>query len=387
MKKIINIVFSVAVVAILAINAAVAVTVKKDVNKYENRTAEKFEKLTGESFSEGNFQTSFEAALCDRVCFAENMKKLYNDAMSIFLKRMITSTVKSEGVKYIKLGDRNLIGDNIVWDPSVFEWNEQALKTRADLYNGLKEKHPDKEFYLYYIEKDTDINFETGEKLGAFECLRDNLEFDADKIARFEVSGFEDYRKYFFKTDHHWNHEGSYKAYTDLVKLFKIEDEPLQNKGIVKIADDFSGSKATGETEGYKEEFWGYKYDFPEMKVTLTGYNADDYGQRDEYNSGKKSTEDLSYTDYYGYDEADIVLDTGNEQRENILIIGESYDNAVLKLIASHFHRTHCVDLRGYARVVGRFSLSDYIEKNDIDKIVFMGNLDYIVLDEFIVED
>ena len=306
---------------------------------------------------------------------------------SAFLKSMIKTTVTKENLKYVKLGEGNLFGENLVWNPSVFEWHEGLIVERANLYNELMKKHPELEFYLYYIEKDTDINFETGEKMGAFECLRDNLIFDEDKIARFEVKGFEDYKTNFFKTDHHWNHEGAYVAYNDLLKLFKIEDEPIKAKGKVKIADNFSGSKATGEAAGYTEEFWAYKYDFPKMKVTLTGVDAPDYGFRDEYNRGERDTENLSYTDYYGYDEADIVLDTQNVERDNLLIIGESYDNAVLKLIASHFNRTHCVDLRGYIYTYGSFSLSDYVKKNDIDKVLFMGNLDYIILDTFIVED
>lgn len=387
MKKALDIVFSVVVIGALTAGLVTALFVKKDINVYENRTAEKFGALTVESFLSGEFQDSVDVALGDRVYLAEDMKRVYNNVNSAFLKSMIKTTVTKQQVKYIKLGDRNLIGDNIVWDPSVFEWHEALIIKRANLYNELMKKHPELEFYLYYVEKDTDINFETGKKMGAFECLRDNLIFDEDKIARFEVKGFEDYKTNFFKTDHHWNHEGAYVAYNDLLRLFKIEDEPIKANGKVKIADNFAGSKATGEAAGYTEEFWAYKYNFPKMKVTLTGVQYPDYGCRDEYNAGKKGTENLSYTDYYGYDEADIVLDTQNTERDNLLIIGESYDNAVLKLIASHFNRTHCVDLRGYIYTYGSFSLSEYVEKNDIDKVLFMGNLDYIILDTFIVED
>ncbi len=387
MKKALDIVFSVIVIGALTAGLLTALFVKKDVNVYENRTAEKFGVLTAESFLSGDFQDSVDVALGDRVYLAEDMKRVYNNVNSAFLKSMIKTTVTKENLKYIKLGEGNLFGENLVWNPSVFEWHEGLIVERANLYNELMKKHPELEFYLYYIEKDTDINFETGEKMGAFECLRDNLIFDEDKIARFEVKGFEDYKTNFFKTDHHWNHEGAYVAYNDLLKLFKIEDEPIKAKGKVKIADNFSGSKATGEAAGYTEEFWAYKYDFPKMKVTLTGVDAPDYGFRDEYNRGERGTENLSYTDYYGYDEADIVLDTQNTERDNLLIIGESYDNAVLKLIAAHFNRTHCVDLRGYIYTYGSFSLSDYVKKNDIDKVLFMGNLDYIILDTFIVED
>ena len=84
----------------------------------------------------------------------------------------------------------------------------------------------------------------------------------------------------------------------------------------------------------------------------------------------------------------DLQTDTKNEEKENVLIIGESFDNAILKLIASHFNKTFSVDLRYYKAYMGKdFSLSSYLTENDINKVLFIGNIDYFIGSDFEVRN
>lgn len=65
-------------------------------------------------------------------------------------------------------------------------------------------------------------------------------------------------------------------------------------------------------------------------------------------------------------------------------MIGESYDNAVLKLLASHFNNTYSIDLRYYEAYMGQsFSLSEYLREHEIDKVLLIGNIDYYLMTEF----
>ena len=77
--------------------------------------------------------------------------------------------------------------------------------------------HPELDFYVYYIEKDTDINFETGEKIPACDYLYDRLE--PGRLGRFAVDSFDRFSTWFYRTDHHWNLDGSYRGYTQLLEL------------------------------------------------------------------------------------------------------------------------------------------------------------------------
>ena len=79
------------------------------------------------------------------------------------------------------------------------------------------------DFYVYYIEKDTDINFETGEKIPACQYLFDRLDLPRDRLGKFAVDSFDQFSGWFYRTDHHWNLDGSYLAYTRLLDLLGVE--------------------------------------------------------------------------------------------------------------------------------------------------------------------
>ena len=74
------------------------------------------------------------------------------------------------------------------------------------------------------------------------------------------------------------------------------------------------------------------------------------------------------------------------KEKDNILIIGESYDNAVLKLIATHYNKTFSIDLRYYEHIFGeKFNFAEYVKENEITKVLFIGNIDFYVMPEFAV--
>ena len=72
-----------------------------------------------------------------------------------------------------------------------------------------------------------------------------------------------------------------------------------------------------------------------------------------------------------------------NSGKRNLLIIGDSYTNAINKLIATHFNKTYDVDLRHYKETFNEeFIINEYIEENDIDKVLIIVNYD-LLLDEY----
>jgi len=54
--------------------------------------------------------------------------------------------------------------------------------------------------------------------------------------------------------------------------------------------------------------------------------------------------------------------------------VGDSYDNAILKPLSCHFGQLHSVDARYFPVQTGELlDISDYVEKNDIDKVLLLG--------------
>lgn len=388
MKKGLHIVFIAAVLSVVTIGLGTTLFGNKEINEYENRYAEKIEELSLKGYMDSSFQDSMELALSDRVNFAENMKKCYNDVKSAFMRFGVENTKAENEDKYLKIGDKNLFGDegNIVFNTSVYAYLEKQIDKRVDQYNRLVKKYPEVDFYLYYVEKDTDINFETGEKVGVFESLYEKVNFPKENMTAFEINSFEEFKERFYKTDHHWNYKGADIGYREVLELLAPGEKPIEHGEEVKISDNFSGSKATGELAGYSEAFFGYTYTVPKMKITINGFEAEGYGNEEKYLS--LEGEDVNYVNFYGMDMGEIIFETGRKDKENILIIGESYDNAILELLATHFNRTHSIDLRNYSAYMNKdFDFGAYIKKHDIDKVLMIGNVDYIILDDFIVEE
>ncbi|MBR5517564.1 MAG: hypothetical protein IKV86_00885 [Clostridia bacterium] len=387
-KKISNLLFVFTIFIFLIINVSRAIFSPDNKNEYENRKANKMDSFSISGFLNGTFQDSMEAALSDQVFFAQEAKMNYNKIVSSYMQTTITPIANKN--RYIYLSDNfYLYGeDTILYEPYIFSELTGRLDKRTNLYNKIFAKYPDVDFYVYYIEKDTDINFETGEKSYVYNYLKERLNLPETNSGVFSINNFEDFSSYFYKTDHHWNAEGSKKGYEQVIRMLLGEEEPVikpdqfsQVPGIM-----FSGSKTTSAATGsYSEPFWAYTYTYTPMTITENGIEVEDFGNQQSYMAGKETT--ISYSQFYGGDMGEIIFDTSRPEKDNILIIGESFDNAILKLVASHFNVTVSIDLRNYETFMEeKFSLKKHLKKHKIDKVLLIGNADYFLLDEFVLE-
>lgn len=389
MKKI-HILFVCAVMAILSAGLIRTGFFPKEINTYENRYASQFPALSVEGYFDGTFQDGADAALMDQIPFAQNMKSLYNKGTARFLKGALDGVVDQAGLdrmQYFELNGLQLFGDHyIVYWPRILSNAQEALDTKIEALNGTFARHPELDFYLYYIEKDTDLNFETKQKSGLADYLKSGLQLPEEKMGVFTISDFKTFSKEFYKTDAHWNYQGSDRGYRALADLLDCEGELLQlTAGPVKVSDSFSGKKAASVAgEGvFTEAFYAYPYDFPDMAVTINGEPAEDYGEQEAFLSGR-AEEPVSYGGFYGGDNGETILSTGTQGRGKLLVIGESFDNAVLKLLASHYDALYSIDLRYYEHSMGRpFDLSSYTKENGISSVLLIGNIDYFIQDTF----
>ena len=360
----------------------------KELNYYENRYAEQMSALSGESWTDGSFQTQAEKALADQIPGAQRLKKTCHQLISAVENKLLAAVFGGENARYVNLDKMRLFDGYITY------WKQELSDCQPgfDAYirktNALIAAHPETEFYLYYVEKDTDIDFETGEKLGAFEYLTDGLEIPEENTACFRVDSFSEYAKLFYRTDHHWNADGSLLGYKQVLSMLKPEETPAEPLGGLHPVDTFSGLKVQSEDAAtYSETFSAYEYRYAPMRIRVNGAEAD-YGSQQAYLSGTYSYP-VYYGNFYGGDEGEVIFDTGDTGRGNLLVLGDSYDNAILKLLAGHFDRTYAVDLRYYETYMGQsFRLADYLRTHDIDRVLLIGNVDYFLMAEtFCPED
>lgn len=338
---------------------------------YENRPANRLPSLNAETFLDGSYQADFEDALSDQLPAAIRMKKLYN----IFDTRLALPLIRALGRDGGYVGFRNIcfFRDMLVVRPVPLAEKEDAYLTSARLINRWQAAAPETDFYVYYLETDRDLNLETGEKSGLYDCLVSALDFPKGHVSHLQVDSFNDYHRLFFKTDHHWNADGSYQAYTEICAMLGLESLPLLGQHSVPAC--YRGTRAAGVEGVAAEDFAVNLFDYPEMTVTIPVGPIPDYGMQTLFVAGE--LEGISYGSVFGVDCGELVFDTGRPGR-NLLVMGDSYDNAIVKPLAAGFSKTYCVDLRSFESELGHpFVMEDYLKEHDIDCVLFLGGVDY----------
>lgn len=389
-KRLIHILFLGGILLFLLAGLFRTLVLPKDINYYENRYAYKAIRPGFTTVSAGTFQDSLENALSDQVPLAETVKSDYHRITNNFRVDLVRSFLRTNRDSYVHVLDTNVFGgENLVYAPLKFSAIAENLQANADSLNRIITAHPELEFFSYFIEKDTDVNFVTGEILGASDYMAEALELPADHYGVLQIRNFQDYQQRFLVTDHHWNYIGAYEGYTQVLELIAPGETPIEPLETVHTGLTFSGSKAltSGAKDIFVEEFTAYR--FPEMNLTVTqeGQPAPDYGNQEAFLNGTGG-DTISYSLFYGGDCGELILDAGQPDRPNLLVIGESFDNAILKLLATHFNRIYSIDLRYYEAKMGEpFRFGSYAAEHGIDQVLFIGSVDFYRFADFRPED
>ena len=311
LKNLGSIVFICIIMLVFTVGLVRTVFFPQDINYYENRYSNKISTPSVNTILDGSFQNSIEDAFSDQIPLARRLKSAYNDATSMFTKLFVAPIIEKNDRTYINYkNNTKIFGGYYVASPYTLEQVKDSFSANADKLNALIEKYPDVDFYTYYIEKETDINFETGEKLHADQYLFSLLHSENAKKRTYTIDNFEEYAKYFYKTDHHWKHTGAYRAYTDIVDFMGCEDAPIKAGEEVLIASQFGGSHAAGAgSQIIYEPFYAYEFAFPKFQ-NITGAQVGDYGLQEDF-AKARSIQPMSYGQFYGWDDAEVVFDTG----------------------------------------------------------------------------
>ena len=349
---------------------------EKSVSELENRSLNSFQHFAVEDFINGDFQDNYEAAISDQFLGSEQIRYYYNQAFS-HLPDFGLGDLMCEG-RYLELKSkdgkkRGTFGCDgyIVYLPDrLSEEKKKVANENIKKYNKLNKLV---DTYYYFVDDASSFDFEKDERVfDYYEFLSSNLDGEK-KAKRLEYnSTFDDYVKYYYRTDHHWNKEGSYQGFLDIAKMMDIK-KTAEPRGVVTNHEDSFGSHARMTANfDYPEEFSFYKFDIPEHK-TMINRVPEEYSNYRNYEIHNYVYDKMTsyYAYVYGGDFGEVVFDFEQPKNGNLLIISNSYSNAVNELIAQYYNKTYVVDLRYYQEQLGEsFVLSRYIKDNRIDKVL-----------------
>jgi len=274
--------------------------------------------------------------------------------------------------------------EQLLFTPTLFDSHaKQVIDDRIQNYQDLIQTYPDKNFYLYYHQTLHNSEFhplnpifpeaDNGQSLEYFE---QNLPSGLT-LEKFLLTSHEDHLEYYYRTDHHWRVNAIIRAYQDIYAMLSENypdmPQPLTITKTIEFPDiNFLGMMARRALYPIRaDEFVVEDVIIPPHDLIESGQKVDNI-RRSIYFEGKYSTIPYinHYNAFYG-DVADLIeYDFNNTSGRNLLIIGSSYQNSVDPLLASHYDRTYCVDLRYYTD----FSLSTFLSEREVDDILIIGD-------------
>ena len=174
------------------------------------------------------------------------------------------------------------------------------------------------------------------------------------------------------KNDHHWNYEGAYQGYKDVIRLILGDSEPTKSPAEKVVFNYFAnGSKSRiGNYYEFDERFTAYRFDLGEY-TSYINHKKGLYGSQEKYFDDpefRKGSGMITYGEFYGDDYKLVEFDFRQPNKKNLLIVGFSDTNAANRLIASHFNKTYVTD----PRYMSKKEFLDLIEDTKIDALLLM---------------
>ena len=190
---------------------------------------------------------------------------------------------------------------------------------------------------------------------------------------RTEFEESDDYTKYYFNTDHHYNYFGAYLTYQILIDKINTQynaNLPILSKDkieFIKLDNPFYGSR--------NRKLYS-RYDSTDKLYYYTEKNPLPFTRTDDGNespaivfnllpdkSDKNSP--VTYNIYMGGDIAETIIQTNRDYLPNALIFGDSFTNPLETFLYHSFNETRSLDMRHYTAQ----TILEYIEEYKPDYV------------------
>ena len=211
-----------------------------------------------------------------------------------------------------------------------------------------------------------------------FQLVKDNLGANVTYVDAYTPISQHTDEYIYFRTDHHWTHLGAYYAYTALCK----------SAGFTPVnRDDF----ATGQWENFVGSLYTYVANYPQGKVlkenpdtvhywkpnaniTTTCYNSTaltgGYAMGTICRVGEEV--ENKYLTFMGGDHPIAVVET-DTVGPCILVIKESYGNALISWLTNHYSKIVLIDPRQYYGKNSDIDLAEFARAQGVDQCLVIN--------------
>jgi len=365
MKKYFGIIFA---ICILTFSILLVFLPKKDFSENENRYLEEFPSFNLDTLLDGSFMTDLEKYVQDHFPFRNTFVNIKSNVELALGKTENNNVYIGE--------DGYLIEKNTAMD-------EHRLERIAMIINNISKNAKNFNVSVMIVPTSITINEPLLPKyateyseLDRINKIYNNTENTTNIELYEELRTLNETTPAYYKLDHHWTTRAAYEAYVKYITSINGNILPLEDFEQEIVTEEFYGttfSKANlydlrpDEITTYTNLNNEFEIQYVKENITTNSfYNKDYLEKKDKYAMFLNENQELI-----------IVTNNTTTNNKNLLVIKDSYANCFIPFVANNFKTTHIIDPRYYVK-----SITDYIEENNIDEVLFLYNMHTLSTDQ-----
>jgi hypothetical protein len=171
----------------------------------------------------------------------------------------------------------------------------------------------------------------------------------------------------YFRTDHHWTALGAYYVYCGIIEAAGSEAVSLDQYTIEEVPDFLGSMYSVTQSERMAENPDTLEIYMPFVEHDYRVY-LDDVGQEKPIIDMTYNWNPNKYQIFISSDRELAVIENEVESSQKILIVKDSYGNALIPFLMPHYREIHIIDPRYF-----NHNVIQYFEENGIDDILFIN--------------
>jgi len=269
---------------------------------------------------------------------------------------------------------------------NAFGATNEKLEAYADVVNKYKETFPQANVYFIAIPTPVEYylpnryrDFSRSER-DAIDVLFNRLRSDVKKVDAYYTLRNHVTEPIYSRTDHHWAPLGAYYAAEEFAKVAEVPFKDLSNYEKCVIQRYIGSFKRYDVAiAGAPEEFVYYVPKDATYNTTYVTYTLDKARRNViretaptsgnfyiKFNDGSGG----AYCTFMGGDSKLTKVETGVKNGRRLVILKDSFGNALPGYLFYSFEEIHVIDCRYYTQ-----NFTEYVEDNKITDILFANNM------------
>lgn len=321
----------------------------KAVSQQENRSL-MTKSTISKTLENSRFQNDFETYLSDQFPFKDEL---------VFCQTKLKLLCNQKDISGAYICKNGRLIQKII--PS--DINEKSIVSYAEKINDIAKENKVFVFYVPSAEITLNNLLPGGAPTYDWNSLFEKLSSHLENASVINSEKALENEKFYYKTDHHWNAYGAYKAYEEFCDAKGVEASPLEDFSLKSVSKDFKGTLHS-KVPAINSADEILLPEVQDLKVTADGKEID------FYDMSALETKD-KYNVFQGGNHGIVEIENKDAKSDKtLLILKDSFANSFAAYISGDYKKIIMLDER-YTFI----SLKEYVKMIKPDEILVLREI------------